>query len=453
MNFWTSFEKTTAPKPKIEFIRNEDIVDLLDTKVAFKAGDWTHSRFIGPMFGLCSIAVPIITRDQKFFRKPDTNKLIAIPKQVLGFNYQTNELDEEVCPYLKNVTLDNELLLIATINYVRESTIHEKDYLLSVLQNDGLRKAYWNDKKARELMTTELKGHLRSVASRGSKDYFSNILVYGEEGISANTQKAYTDLTLRNNAESTKVDFLDYSSAYGLQVYLKTNKETPTVTPLKVIKFSESVLKDLFNDVVKLNTVTDKETRVKENKGVEDPEFGCEVLVRLEETQLKSFKGEKIYKLKFSKGDRMALNEAERAYLLWDTRKLKSTETYDQASTWLKDMGYLTTSASKVHTLDVTPQTHSYVNPAPTAQASVVYGTPNVASVEPTANAQAETAYTAPVATPVVANVAIASTIPAAAVDELPWETEEPVEVKVAPAKKPTKAASKAEEDFESLFQ
>ena len=338
MTFWDTFEKAKTTQ-KSTFVRQTDIVEFVNKETDFSTDDHTAVRFLGAMYGINTINVPII-RDNRFYRKKDTNQLIALPKQVLGYDYRTKQLDESKCPYLQYVNLDNELLLVATINYVKESNIKDKEYLLNALENTGLKNCYWNDKQAREIIQSsrELSMHLASIASKGTREYFSNILIYP---VNKQAINAYTDMSVRTMSEQTPQAFLDYTTTYGEKVFFKDNKQTVAPTPVKVIRLTAKHLEKLFNDIVKLNTVTiDKDTKEKEIKGIEDPNFGCAVNVRLDPMAFRTMAGKPTYSFAFTRGDREELSDAEKKFLLWDLRKLGSQETYDDALKFLTEGGY-----------------------------------------------------------------------------------------------------------------
>lgn len=442
MSFWNTFEKATT-KPKQEIVKPSDILDLIEKESVFSTDSHTATRFVGPIFGINTINVPII-RDGHFFRKKETNMLISLPKQSLGYDYTTKQMDESKCPYLQYVTLDNETLLVATINYVKDSSIKDKDYLLKVLENDGLRAAYWTDKTAKDAITSsrELSMHLQSIAKRGVKEYYTNMIVYSDKHpITEAMRNTYTDMTIRTLSEQTPVSYLDYTTTYGTPVYLKESKATSAPTPVKVFKMSEASLRDLFENVVKLNTViVNKETREKEFKGVEDPEYGCEVLVKLEETAFRTLKGAKTYMTKLAKNDRIPLTEAESKYLLWDLTKLKVEESYDQAYEFLKGMGYCDKVISnKVVTLDTPVVSTPILQPMqPIVVTSQPVATQPIA--QPTVAVQ-----------PVIAPTPVASSIPAEAVDQLPWGDTPTV---ATPIEQPVKQmVVSSGDDFDSIFK
>lgn len=435
MSFWNTFEKATT-KPKDEIIKPGDIVELVDKEADFSVDTHTATRFVGPIFGTNTINVPII-KDGRFFRKPDINMLISIPKHSLGYDYKTKTLDESKCPYLQYVTLDNELLLVATINYVKDSSMKDKDHLLSVLENKGLKYAYWGDKQTKEAIqgSKELSGLLGPIAKRGIKEYYTNVIVYADNRpITETMRNAYTDMTVRSASEQTPISYLDYSATYNLPVYLKDSKSSAASTPVKVLKLTEAGLRGLFEDIVKLNTIViNADTREKEFKGIEDPLYGCEVLVKLEEMSFRTYKGAKTYSYKLAKGERIPLTEAEKKYLLWDLTKLKVEETSEQAHDFLNKLGYCDKVISgKTVTID----------------------TPVV--TQPTMTVQ-QPAVPVPAQPVVVAPIPVASSIPASAVTELPWGNAAVVTPQVTQptaVEKPVKQmVVAANDDFDSVFE
>lgn len=426
MSFWNTFEKSSVKAPKQEFTRPTDVLEMLDKDSALSADKHTPARFIGPIFGINTINVPII-RDNRFFRKKETSRLIAIPKQSLSYDYASKQMDVSKCPYLQYVTLENESILVATINYVKETDIKDKDILLKVLEQDGLRAAFWDNQDTRKILLDcrELSDILTPIAKRGVREYYTNVVLFpDDQPLTQAMINTYVDMTVRTPAEQTPQSYLDYSTTYNLPVYLKDSKTSAAPTPVKVLKMSESVLRNLFEEVVKLNTVyINKETKEKEFKGVEDPEFGCEVLLRLKELSFRGATGKKMYSIVCSRGERIPLTESERKYLLWDLTKLKSHETYDQAFTFLNDMGYCKGAVA------ATPKVETVSQPVVT-QPQVV---PAVAPVQ------------APMQVPVAP---VQSTIPESAVDALPWAP--PAQAEEKPVKPMVKAT--AADDFDSVF-
>lgn len=355
-SFWGNYEKGSSQKSKYQkadIVRPGDLMEIVKPIDVFNDESWTKTRFFGPMFGLSILNVPII-RQEKFFKKD--SRYICIPKQLLGYNFQTGQLDESKCPYLKYLTLDNSLLAIATVNYLKESNVKDKETLITSIENDGLRKTYYN-KELRKIITSsrDLSQILINIASKGAKEFYSN--VYIKKSLKAEEKERFKNLDVRKSSEKKPVtDTLGYSALYNLPVYFAESKESVLNTPLRVMRFTEANIGNLVNKVFKLNSISVEDPDGSERdeiKAIEDPEFGCEVQIMLQQSQLQSFSGSgKIMIPDFAKGDRAPLTEEQKTWLMWDLSKIKTKETYDEAMTFLQELGY-TNHVEMSHASDV----------------------------------------------------------------------------------------------------
>lgn len=340
MTFWKAIEERPQQN-KATYVVAKDLVELLDKKKHIgDKGDFKTLRFVGPFFGVKTINVPIIKND-RFIRKSESNRLVAIPKTCLGYDYATGALDEDKCPYLKHVNIHSPVLQAAVINYINDSSMKDKDALLSLVKARGVA-SLWGDKVSRELLqqnSKELADFLQPLVRGGINDFYCNVLLYPLVW-NQQTIEMFANPNTRTESERLPVDFLDYSTTYGEKVFLK-EKGSLSQTPCKVIKLSANGLEKFFKDVVKLNTVADAQG-VEHIKGVEDPIYGCKINTRLEMTKLKNpFNGDATYSYVFVKGDRQALNDHEKQVLLWDLRLLQGEETKAQAEEFLQGCGWL----------------------------------------------------------------------------------------------------------------
>ena len=342
MSFWKQVEERPQDK-KLNYIIAKDLVDLLDKETDLSVTKPKQLRFLGSFFGVNTINVPLI-KENRFVRKKDTSRLVAIPKICLGYDYLSNTLDESKCPYLQHANINNPSLLLATIDYVETSDMKDKELLVQRLRSHGLRYAWFEDQTTKGLIkaSRELSDHLQTILKNGNRDYYSNVLIHP---VQPNQEAMYTDFTYRSPSETIPTDFLDYTSSYGEKVYLK-DKASKAVTPVKVMKLSANVLETGLYPVVQLNKVINAEG-VEEIKGLEDPEYGATVYTQLKPTALKSFQGKTTFSYAFQRGERNRLTENEKKYLLWDLRVLQGNETYDQALKFLSEVGYIQDKGTK----------------------------------------------------------------------------------------------------------
>lgn len=374
MSFWNNFNNNTAQKSKFakpEIVKPDDLMEFV-SKDSFAVEDWSRTRFFGPVYGTSTINVPII-RDGKFYKKPTGgSRLICIPKKSLGFNFQTGQLDETKCPYLQHITLDNPLIKTAVLNYLEESNVKDKETAIDYIEKEGLKKAYWNkDIKKIISLSTELSSMLQNISSRGLKEFYTNVFVVDKaKPLTTELKARFKDLAVRRSSEQTpKADTLGYSDTYKTQLYFAEDKNSASLTPLKVLRLSESNMNNIYSMVVKLNTVITENpdgSEREEVRAVEHPEEGCEVRIQRKPSQLKSFTGNPVFTLEFGKGDRRPLVEEQKLWMLWDLTKLGSTESYDDAEAFLRDLKY-TTDVTLDHVVTVPfdkPKTHLEDKPA-----------------------------------------------------------------------------------------
>ena len=343
-NFWSKFGDSQNKKTREAFVKQQDILEFIVSEEVFSTQNWVKMRLIGPMLGICSMAIPLIrNNEERFFRNAVSKRLIAIPKQLLGYDYFTGTLDESICPYTKHMNMDNPMLSVAVINYLYDVDAKEKDSLVQAIENNGLRKTFYN-KESNKLLSEIEKGELvellKSVASKGTKESYRNILVYTDQykKLPLNIKERFIDSSLRSSTEQEAISFLDYTKEFNHTVHLCDSKESTPNTPIKVIKLSEANVSDIYNNVSKLNTSYNEAEDKEMILPINDPINGCMINVMLEE---RSFKGKNVYLKKFMKDERVALTTNEKKMMLWDLTKLKGSETYDQAFKFLDDMGYI----------------------------------------------------------------------------------------------------------------
>lgn len=341
MSFWNAIQ-AQPQKQKTNYVIAKDVVTLLDKEKHIGIDQtWKTLRFIGPIFGLQTINVPLI-KAGKFFRKEATGKLISIPKTSLGYDYMTNQLDESKCPYLEHLKLSNPALLQAVIDYIETSTMKDKQLVLDHLKYKGLAATYM-DKTCRDIIKSsrELDDIISNVSRRGTKEFYSNVILYPLI-FDAQTQNMFLNKQTRSESENTPVDFLYYTKAYGEKVFLK-DANSLSQTPCKVIKLTANQLEKFNKDVVQLNT-TDQPDGSRVVHDVEHPLYGCKINVRLEPTPMKNFlTGKSMYSYVFNKGDKSPLSENEKQLLIHDLTKLQSNESYNEAVEFLNSQGYINT--------------------------------------------------------------------------------------------------------------
>ena len=345
MSFWLAAKASHSNKPqnKPSFVKTSELLKLVKSDESFSTSSWSRIRFFGPAFGIKTIPVPII-KEERFYRKENAKFLVALPKQSLGYDYRTRTSDDSKCPYLKYINLDNPLLATAVINYVYDQELPNAEAIVRSIENDGLRKTYFNPNLKKDLQSRkELMDVLRPISMKGTEKFYTNVLMYNDSYVKLpeESKKRFIDLSLRSESEKIKVSLLNYEQSFGEKLYLCDSIDSERLTPIQVLELSEANVEDIRNNVALLNTTYDEESQVEIQHSIEDPKNGCGILVQLEARQIGKTT---IHTKKFMKDQQRPLTENEKKFMLWNLEILKTKETFDEAYDYVEKIGYTSNS-------------------------------------------------------------------------------------------------------------